>query len=149
MIDENIPLVIAQALRDNGIDALHVEEADLKGEEDVLILRVAAIQRRIVVTRDVKDYIRLAGLFRDTGHDLEGILLVGHRIPAAPPRILIQALLEWTLAVQEEPDRPGYAVQWLPSPSAGPKSEGRVRERPPRYRRARERISSEISFEVA
>ncbi|MSQ10841.1 MAG: hypothetical protein EXR52_07565 [Dehalococcoidia bacterium] len=53
LVDENLPLDVAVALRDAGHDVLYVREGEYRGASDEVLWDLAAIQRRILITRDL------------------------------------------------------------------------------------------------
>ncbi len=139
-LDENIPASVARGLRQRGEDVVHVEEAGLRGASDYLLIRIAASQGRIFVTRDVVDFIRLTEHFRMIGEENRGVLLVSRAFPPEAPGQLIDALVQWVAGAsnQEDPLPGGFA--WLPGPTSHEGREGFVREPIPRYVRALQRL---------
>lgn len=68
---------IAAALRERGHDVRAAdEERELDGWEDQQLLELAATERRIIVTFNVKDFARLATQWAAAGTAHAGILLV-------------------------------------------------------------------------
>ena len=57
-LDEQIPSVLADALRSRGIDVTTTADAGLTGTGDREHLTFAATSRRVVITQDV-DFLRL------------------------------------------------------------------------------------------
>jgi len=57
-LDEHVAPAIARALRQRGIDAITVHEADLLGASDAQLLAHANAEGRVVVTQD-DDFLRL------------------------------------------------------------------------------------------
>lgn len=55
LLDEDVQLVMAQALRDRGHDVVHALEAGLKSRDDALVLATAVAQGRAVLTHNVTD----------------------------------------------------------------------------------------------
>lgn len=64
IIDENLSPSLAQALRESGHDAVHVNAAGLHSAPDDAIMAWAAAQQRVVVThdRDFHHHLRQGGL---------------------------------------------------------------------------------------
>lgn len=59
LTDENLNPKAIQILRDEGFDVLDVNEEGLASEDDLVLFRLAHLQRRAVVTHD-SDFGRLA-----------------------------------------------------------------------------------------
>lgn len=52
-IDENLPVEVAEILREIGYDALTVEEQRLRGEQDQSLASICRREQRILVTLDL------------------------------------------------------------------------------------------------
>ena len=76
LLDEHIHLAVAEGLRRLDLDVLHVCESDLRGIPDELILTKPVELNRILVTRDIRDFSRIAQLFISIERPFPGILLV-------------------------------------------------------------------------
>ncbi len=61
LLDENISPRVALDLRDEGVDAVAVRDRGLRGASDPEVFRTALEEERIVVTKNVRDFERLAG----------------------------------------------------------------------------------------
>ena len=75
LLDEDVQLVMAQALRDRGHDVVHALELGLKSKDDALVLATAVAQGRAVLTHNVTDFLPLAGEYARRGRDHLGIFL--------------------------------------------------------------------------
>jgi len=75
LLDEDVQLVLAQALRDRGHDVVHALEAGLKSKSDSLVLATAVAQGRAVLTHNVTDFLPLAGEYARLGRNHLGILV--------------------------------------------------------------------------
>lgn len=66
LLDEHYNFTIAEELRRRGVDAVAIqkERPELEGQDDDVILRTATLERRVVVTNNVRDY---APLVEDLG----------------------------------------------------------------------------------
>jgi predicted nuclease of predicted toxin-antitoxin system len=63
LIDENLSPQLAGHLRDYlGFDAVHVNEADLRGASDAAVLAHAITEHRVVVTNNGHDFRKLGRL---------------------------------------------------------------------------------------
>lgn len=74
-MDEHIPSVITDALRNRGLDVLTIQEDGRSGFPDPIILRRAFELRRVLVTED-HDYERIATEFWTSGESFYGIAFV-------------------------------------------------------------------------
>jgi predicted nuclease of predicted toxin-antitoxin system len=96
LLDEHIDPQVAQQLRDRDRDVLAVQEQlGLCGMSDDLLLTLAAHERRVIVTKNIHDFVRIhhEWLARDQHHC--GILLLhSRRYPDGPSAIgkLVTAL---------------------------------------------------------
>ena len=62
LLDENISPKVGEILRDqNGLDAVHVRERGLLQAPDHDVLDRAYAEDRILVTKNVEDFVKLAG----------------------------------------------------------------------------------------
>jgi predicted nuclease of predicted toxin-antitoxin system len=73
--DENVPEAIAAAVRLRGYDVATVRDAERKAASDVDQLRYAALQKRVLFTFNVVDFVKLHDEFAVTGRHHSGILL--------------------------------------------------------------------------
>ena len=139
LLDEHIPLVVAEGLRNLGVEVQQVSELGLAGEVDAVVLQEAITRGRILVTRDHRDFLRLAAFHIEEGSTIPGILLVPSSISERHPGDLVRALRRWVKekAGRDEPVRPVF--EWLRSPRTE-RDGGRVREARPSYARALERV---------
>ena len=60
LLDQGLPLSIAQLLRDIGVDTIHVAEIGLSTAEDTEIIQKAVEEDRVVVTLDADFHTILA-----------------------------------------------------------------------------------------
>ncbi len=80
LLDETLPPVIAEQLRERGHDVVAVAERhDLVGAEDREVFEAALAESRAVVTENVSDFLRLDRSFRGAGRDHRGLLFVRKR----------------------------------------------------------------------
>ena len=73
--DENIPEAIAAAVRLRGYDVTTVRDAERKAASDLDQLRYASLQKRVLFTFNVADFVKLHDEFVATGRHHGGILL--------------------------------------------------------------------------
>jgi len=85
LVDECIDIRVARAIRDDGFDVKHVVEV-MRGAKDTLILDVAFMEKRILITND-KDFGDLVYL---RGLPYYGIILL--RLKSNKPLHTIQIL---------------------------------------------------------
>jgi uncharacterized protein with PIN domain len=76
LLDEMIAPQIAQELRNLGHDVVAVknERPDLMGRRDREIVRLMAVERRVIVTNNVKDYRPIHDRFLAAGEDHYGMV---------------------------------------------------------------------------
>ena len=66
LVDNQLPLALAQCLRAHGYDCSHVFEAGLEFADDLTIWKRCLAERRIVISKD-EDFVYLANRPGDTG----------------------------------------------------------------------------------
>lgn len=80
LLDEMLPPVIAEQLRDRGHDVVAVAERDdLVGSEDPHLFEAAQAESHTVVTENVSDFLRLDRSFRAAGREHHGLVFVRKR----------------------------------------------------------------------
>ncbi len=93
LLDEMYGPKLAQLLRRRRVDTIAVKEyAELTGASDTLVLYLAALDRRVVVTENVADFA-----FEDRRQEHNGIVLcTGRKWPRTPEGLerLCAALVE-------------------------------------------------------
>jgi len=142
LLDEHIHLAVAEGLRRLALDVVHVCETDLPGTPDDQILVNAVELNRILVTRDIRDFSRIARLFLGTERSFPGILLVPPSIPHKDPGALINALEKWVNKYGNVEQISG-GIAWL-SPAESEDGDRRIREPEPSYLRALQRIGATV-----
>lgn len=80
LLDEDVRVLLAGALRDRGYDAVHVLEADRGGRSDPEQLAYAVAQGRAILTHNIRDFMVLDREYRATGKEHCGII-VSDQIP--------------------------------------------------------------------
>lgn len=112
LLDEHLSPAIAEQLTRLSIDCAAVaSRPDLRTLPDPDILEAAANERRILVTRNVGDFVRLDAAWSSTGRRHAGILCVTtRRFPEDSAFIaaLVKALTAWT-----ETDRDLSGMHWF------------------------------------
>lgn len=112
LLDENISQEVAVVARNLGLDVVSIYEIGRDNLEDPAQLELAAVDRRILVTRDRDDFLFLEheSCERDRAH--AGILIVSKSVISTRPEPLAYALLDWaermTEALQGRPLGPYY-----------------------------------------
>lgn len=76
LLDEHFDYTISNELQRRGIDAIAItkERKHLVGQDDDVVLRDAAGDRRVVVTNNVRDYVRLIDEFGVRGETHFGVV---------------------------------------------------------------------------
>lgn len=88
--DENVPEAIAVAVRLRGYDVTTVRDAERKAASDLDQLRYALLQKRVLFTFNVADFVKLHDEFVATGRHHSGILL-SKQLPVG---IIVKRLLK-------------------------------------------------------
>jgi hypothetical protein len=142
LLDENVHLGVGEGLRRLGIEAVHVRDRGLLSCPDEQVLNAAIRERRILVTGDIRDFVRLAQFTSTQAIRFPGVLLVPSTFPARDPALLIQAIQDWIRRQGAIVEIPG-GVSWLSRevPPAG--SDAFIREPRPAWRRALRRLSAD------
>jgi predicted nuclease of predicted toxin-antitoxin system len=60
LLDENLSPRVAEALRNGGLDAVHVRDRGILGTPDHAVLEAAFEEDRVLVTSNVADFVKLA-----------------------------------------------------------------------------------------
>lgn len=79
-LDEDVDPLLAQVLRDRGVDCLSTQEADRLGLSDADQLAFAINEGRAILTFNVKDFVRLAREYHDSGRHHQGIIVSNHLV---------------------------------------------------------------------
>jgi hypothetical protein len=88
--DENVPEAIAAAVRLRGYDVATVRDAERKAASDLDQLRYASLQKRVLFTFNIVDFVKLHDEFTATGRHHSGILL-SKQLPVG---IIVKRLLK-------------------------------------------------------
>jgi predicted nuclease of predicted toxin-antitoxin system len=83
LIDQNIRIEVAEALREDGHEVMHASDANLDRRDDEVILRFANARQLAIVTFDV-DFAELAFWGREPHHGVIRLKIE----PQIPSRIL-------------------------------------------------------------
>jgi len=142
LLDENIHLAVAEGMRRLKFDVLHAREVNLLKATDEEIMDVAVDHKRILVTRDIRDFGKLAQLYSNIGRHFPGILLVAPSIAEKDPGILIHILQKWA-SKYGNVDQISGGIAWL-SPAEFEDGDRRIKEPEPTYVRALQRIGAVV-----
>ena len=80
LLDEDVRPLLAEVLRQRGLDAVHVLEVGRGGMSDPEQLAYATSEGRAILTHNVRDYLVLDGEYRARRADHVGIL-VSDQVP--------------------------------------------------------------------
>lgn len=107
LLDEDVPILLAQVLRDRGHDVVHVTELGLSGAPDQVVFQRAIDAGRTVLTHNVADFLVLTQDLADEGEAHTGLLL--------SPQLPFSDLLRRTLRTLRDRDVSDLvsAVVWL------------------------------------
>ena len=79
LIDEDTHLVLAEALRNRGYDALHVREVGRLGRDDQAQMAFAVQQQRCFLTCNVGEFVVMHGNYMTSGRDHFGIIVTAQK----------------------------------------------------------------------
>jgi predicted nuclease of predicted toxin-antitoxin system len=105
--DENVPEAIAVAVRLRGYDVTTVKDAERKAASDFDQLCYASMQKRVLFTFNVADFVKLHDEFMAAGRQHSGILL-SKQLPVG---IIVKRLLK--LLSRLYPDEIENNTLWL------------------------------------
>ena len=77
-LDEDVDPLLARVLLERGIDGLSTREANNQGRSDYEQLAFAADQGRVILTFNVKDFLRLSHEYVVSGKHHSGIIVSNH-----------------------------------------------------------------------
>ena len=97
LLDEDVALSLAEALCRRGVDAIHVAELGRRGLSDEDQLAFAVAGKRVLITHNRNDFLRLAREWWETGRHHPGIVYARH----APPGELLRRVLALVEAISE------------------------------------------------
>lgn len=102
LLDEMISPRVAAEAGKAGLDVLAVAATGLAGQDDRAVLRAAIDQRRILVTYNVADFMRLFSDFLKEGADIPGVVFVSLKaFPTSDPGGLLKGLVRFSRKVEE------------------------------------------------
>ena len=112
--DQHVNARALKQLRNEGLDIVHVSELGLGDADDASILRWAAQEGRIVVTRNYRDFAPLAEAWSRQGHPYSGILFYASSVRHSDVGHHVGALREWVAyAPRSGHDRVPTGIGWL------------------------------------
>ena len=88
-LDEDVDPLLASVLRERGIDCLSTRDAQNLGHSDIQQLTFATGEERVMLTFNVKDFLRLAKEWVDSSRHHCGIIVSDH----LPFRVLLRRIL--------------------------------------------------------
>lgn len=97
-LDEDVDPLLSQVLVERGIDCLSTREANNQGRSDYEQLDFAAEQGRVILTFNVKDFLRLSQEYVLSGKHHNGIIVSNH----LPFRELLRRTLSFFNQVKED-----------------------------------------------
>lgn len=115
LLDEHYSPRIAQQLRRRGHDVVSVSErADLIGVSDSDLLRLAAAERRAIVTENVADFVELTRQFAGREEDHYGVIFTSSRFPRSRATIgVFVRQLGRLLRLRQQDDALLNQIHWL------------------------------------
>ena len=115
LLDEDVNPEVASAARTLQLDVVSVHELGRTGVDfpDVAQLRFASAERRIMVTRNGPDFIRLTREFFEASEPHFGVLIISHALPNKHPGRIARALKRWHDARPAAKDLEAYVFDFL------------------------------------
>ncbi len=141
LLDEHIHIGVVDMLDQLGFDAIHVHDIGMLGGTDNQIYKQAIKDQRIVVTRDVRDFIKLAKHCIRQGEDSPVLLLVPSSFTEQHPGPLARAIQTWTIQYGTA-DRVTGGISWLVPETHRDDGDSFVRESEPAWIRALRRLEA-------
>jgi predicted nuclease of predicted toxin-antitoxin system len=83
LFDEHVNKPACDALRERGVDAVHVLDIGLEGASDPEVLDRAATEGRIVVTRNYRDFAGLVEAYNARQQSFPGVLFLAASLSQA------------------------------------------------------------------
>ena len=77
-LDEDVDPLLTQVLIERGIDCLSTRDANNQGRSDYEQLEFAASQGRVILTFNIKDFLRLSHEYVVSGKHHSGIIVSNH-----------------------------------------------------------------------
>lgn len=114
-LDEDLNPKVAVIGRGIGLNVISAHEVRRKGLDDREQLEFAAAQRRILVTRNRDDFIRLTISFYQSGASHPGILIVPFSLPNKQPARIARALKRWHDRQRRYGEPGAYSMDFLTS----------------------------------
>jgi len=78
LLDEDVQLALAHALRQRGYDVHHTQELNRKGLSDAEQLHFSVKEGRCLFSYNVKDFVLLHNEYLDDGRNHSGIIVSKH-----------------------------------------------------------------------
>lgn len=120
LLDEDIHPEVAAVARGLGLDVQSVHEIGRRGHADFDQLRLAAADRRILVTRNRDDFIALTVESFRAGDPHYGVLILPYTLSNADPARAAHALVAWHRR-WEAVGHPGpYFIEFVTGGTAAP-----------------------------
>lgn len=115
LLDEDVNPAVSKAARALDLDVVSVHGIERTGVSfpDDVQLRFAAVQQRILVTRNRDDFIRLTREFFQAGEPHFGVLIIPHTLPNKDPGRIARALKQWHDGRPPEQDPEPYIIDFL------------------------------------
>ena len=106
LLDEMIPVAVAEQLRRRGLEVVAVaERPDVRSLPDPDVVAVATSEARAIVTRDRADYLAIDTQYRQVGLAHAGMVFVPSSYPEPGVGRLVRALAE---LLANPPSEPGF-----------------------------------------
>lgn len=110
-LDEMFSQIIAEMVRQEGVDIVSAHERRAEGAADHDVLTRAGVERRCVITQNQRHFVPLTAQFFEKGLSHVGIILVSGSVPNNAFAAITRAIIRFA---QDNPDglQP-YEIRWL------------------------------------
>ncbi|WKZ16035.1 MAG: DUF5615 family PIN-like protein [Candidatus Jettenia caeni] len=112
-LDEDLSPKIAEILRKHSIDAVSAHEIGMVQVEDREHLKLAASEKRCLVTRNRNDFIHLTVQFFHEHRSQSGVLIIPHTLPGDNFSRIARAITRYDL--KHSHDVKSYSIDFLKS----------------------------------
>jgi predicted nuclease of predicted toxin-antitoxin system len=114
LFDQHVSGPALRQLRTRGVDVLHVAEVGLAEADDPEILRWAQRERRIVVTRNYRDFAPLVRALAAAREPFPGVLFLPSSLRSNDVGRHVTALTRWITEAETAGENPiANSLGWL------------------------------------
>lgn len=115
LLDEDVNPTVAEIARGHALDVVSVHEIGRRNLDDWEQLAYAASEKRVLVTRNRDDFIKLTVSAYQTQKPHFGVLIVPYSIPNKYPERIAHALKAWFDKWSQAAEERTYFIDFLSS----------------------------------